>query len=233
MSCNRKTKSKIQTKRSKLSKSGKTHKSRRGRKMRGGSQASDLVNKAANSPAVIDDFVVSPRVRDGPNADNLMHQMGGSESSGSVMSLLADNAKTQSPPEGYNVKGNINSLKLYETTGGSRKSKRHGSKKNGSKRRGNKHSNKNKKGKNSKNNKIYNKNLQKSNEYNNSKYKNMIKGGGSDFSQTFYSQGPINNMSSKDYPTLFNPPNLGSAGSGAKMGALEGAGVNITGSPLV
>jgi len=73
-----------------------------------------------------------------------------------------------------------------------------------------------------------------------------MSGGGSDWISSQYSLGSYNQaeMSAEDVAKFsqsaagsrsdyMNPPNLGLAGSGAPMGSLEGANVNMTGSPLV
>jgi hypothetical protein len=187
----------------------------------GGSPASDLVNQASKSPAVVNDFVTSPRVRDGPTADTYSGQCGGSDASKMVMSQLGNEYITKSYPTGYNVKGNMKSLNLYQTTGGTRKNhKTCGDRKNKSKSKSRKHKN-------------------------NKSRKNM-RGGGSDWISSQYSLGSYNGpeMSAGDVAKFshsqagtradyMTPPNLGSAGSGHGMGPLEGANVRMTGSPLV
>lgn len=238
MSYHRKSKSKVHAKRSKSSPSRKS-KSRKSKSSeskarksksrelksrkekyykKGGSLAYNLVNQAANSPPVLNDFVTSPRIRDGPNADRFAYgsksQCGGSDAYDMVMKDLSSASNTNSfpagfsaLPKGFNVENGMKSLNLYQPSGGFRKSNK--------KSKRSKYSNLNKKSKKS---------------YNS---KRIAKGGSSDFMSTWYSQGPINNMSAKDYPTLFNPPNLGSAGSGAPMGTLEGASVSKTGAPII
>ena len=232
----------------KISKSKKNNK----RNLRGGSPASDLVNQASLGPAVRNDFVSSPRVRDGPNADNFGEQSGGSEQSKLVMDQLGDIVTTKKYPLGYNVKANMDSLKLYQPSGGSRKNKKKNNKKNKTnKTNKNLRNTKNNKGKKSrkynKSNNSKNANHSKKNNIrkNRNKNKNM-KGGGSDWISSQYSLGSYNGPemsasavgqfsqamagSRADY---MNPPNLGSAGSGYPMGSLEGANVHMTGAPLV
>ncbi len=234
-------------KKTKFSKSKKNNR----RNLRGGSPASDLVNQASLGPPVLNDFISSPRVRDGPNADNFGSQSGGSEESDLVMKQLGDFAKTDKYPLGYNVKANIDSLNLYQPSGGSRKNKKKNNKKN--KTTKNLRSNKNNSGgkfrkyKNSKNSKNA-KNSKKNNlrrNRNRNRNKNM-NGGGSDWISSQYSLGSYNGpeMSAEDVGKFsqsqagsradyMNPPNLGSAGSGYPMGSLEGANVHMTGAPLV
>ena len=219
MSCNIKNKSKINK---------NTKKKTNVRKHRGGSLASDLVNQAANSPPVMNDFVTSPRVRDGPMADDFVTQYGGSEASNMVMSNLNSNSETIRFPEGFNVKGNISSLNTYNPSGGSRKS--------GRKSRKSKSNRKSRSSRKSRNSR-------KSHSSCNS---TKMKGGGSDWMSSQYSLGSYNapEMSAGDVAKFgsalagsradyMNPPNLGSAGSGTAMGSLEGANVRMTGSPLI
>ena len=198
-------------------------KSRRHRQ-RGGSPASDLVNMAANSAPVKDDYITSPRIRDGPMAESYSRQTGGSEASNMVMNQLANNSTTNTFPEGLNVKGNMESLNLYQPSGGSRKSK------------------KSKKSKKSRKSKKSNKSRKHSKSRKSNK-RRMMKGGASDWMSSQYSLGPYNSpetsvgqfsqsaaASRADY---MNPSTLGLAGSGSPMGALEGANVRSIGSPLV
>jgi hypothetical protein len=227
MSCNIKTASKINKK---TKKNTKTKSKSNARKQRGGSLASELVNQAANSPPVMNDFITSPRVRDGPMADDFVTQYGGSEASDMVMSNLKNSAKTNKFPEGFNVKGDISSLNTYQPSGGSRKSRGHKSR-NGRKARGRK--SRGRKSRSSR--KSYS-----------SCNSTKMKGGGSDWISSQYSLGSYNGpeMSAGDVAKFgsslagsranyMNPPNLGSAGSGTPMGSLEGANVRMTGSPLI
>lgn len=222
----RKNKSHIKKKVSKSMKSRSRRNS--SRSQRGGSPASDLVNQAANSPPVRDDFVTSPRIRDGPMSEPYGGQCGGSDASDMVMEKLANTSTTNKFPEGMNVTGNMESLNLYQPSGGSRKSRKGG--------KGGKH----KKGKTNKN---------KKNGKNRTKSKNtksklrMMKGGGSDWMSSQYSLGSYNAAEASVAPfsqsaaasrnDYMNPPTLGLAGSGAPMGVLEGANVRMVGSPLV
>ena len=226
----RKNKSHIKKKVSKSMKSRSRRNS--SRSQRGGSPASDLVNQAANSPPVMNDFVTSPRIRDGPMAEpyggQCGGQYGGSDASDMVMEKLANTSTTNKFPEGMNVTGNMESLKPYQPSGGSRKS--------GKSRKGGKH----KKGKTNKNKKN-GKNRTKSK--NTKSKRRMMKGGGSDWMSSQYSLGSYNAAEASVSPfsqsaaasrnDYMNPPTLGLAGSGAPMGVLEGANVRMVGSPLV
>jgi hypothetical protein len=217
MSYQKKSKSKIRVKKSKT------------RKHRGGSYASDIVMAAANGPAVRNDFVSDPRVRDGPNADYMSlegamvnSQKGGSESSDMTMKNLLDIAKTNKYVEGWKVKGDINSLNTYQPSGGKRKSKHRKSHKRNHKsknHKSNKSNSKSKRANKSKNNK---------NNRNHNRNHNHI-GGASAYMADFYAKD-----SNKPQPNeMWNPPSRDSAGSGYPMGALEGANVGKIGAPIV
>jgi hypothetical protein len=217
----------------KVSKSMKSRSNRRSRSsQRGGSPASDLVNQAANSPPVRDDFVTSPRIRDGPMAEPYGGQCGGSDASDMVMEKLANTSTTNKFPEGMNVNGNMESLNLYQPSGGSRKSRKsHKSRKS---LKGGKKGKTNKNKKNGKN---------RTKSKNTNSKRRMMKGGGSDWMSSQYSLGSYNAAEASVAPfsqsaaasrnDYMNPPTLGLAGSGAPMGALEGANVRMVGSPLV
>ena len=186
---------------------------------KGGSPASNLVNEAVKaSPQVMNDFVTSPRIREGP-------MIGGSEASNMLMSHLNATAKTNSFFGSEPMKGSIESLNLYQPSGGSRKSKGKSRKSKGKSRKS--------KGKS-----------RKSKGKSNSRRK--MSGGGSDWMSSQYSLGPYNQaeMSAKDVANFsqsaagsradyMNPPNLGLAGSGSPMSDLEGANVAKSGAPLV
>ena len=172
---------------------------------KGGSPASNLVNEAVKaSPHVKNDFVTSPRIREG-------HMKGGSKASDMVMAHLNADAKTNSFVGSKHIKGNMDSLNLYQPSGGSRKSKGKSRKSKGKSRRVRK-----------------------------------MKGGGSDWISSQYSLGSYNQaeMSAEDVGKFsqsaagsradyMNPPNLGLAGSGSPMSALEGANVSKAGAPLI
>lgn len=222
----------------KRSRSG-TQKKRRTVHM-GGSVASDLVNQASTSPAVVNDFVTSPRIRDGPMADTYSDQVGGSNASDMVMSQLGNEATTNSYPSGYSVKGNMDSLNMYQTTGGNRRNKKNNN------NRKNRSSRNNRNTRNSHNNRSRSNSKQNNNNKNRKQNNNNMRGGGSDWITSQYSLGSYNGpeMSAGDVAKFsqstagsradyMNPPNLGTAGSGYPMGSLEGANVRMTGSPLV
>ena len=186
---------------------------------KGGSPASNLVNEAVKaSPHVKNDFVTSPRIREG-------HMKGGSKASDMVMAHLNADAKTNSFVGSKHIKGNMDSLNLYQPSGGSRKSKGKSRKSKGKshKLKGKSHKSKGK-----------------------SRRVRKMKGGGSDWISSQYSLGSYNQaeMSAEDVGKFsqsaagsradyMNPPNLGLAGSGSPMSALEGANVNKAGAPLI
>ena len=221
--------------RKKVSKSFSKSRSKR-QHQGGGSPASDLVNMAANSSPVKEDYVTSPRIRDGTMAESYGGQCGGSDASTMVMNQLANNSTTNTFPEGLNVKGNMDSLNLYQPSGGSRKSRKH--------TKGRK-SHKKAKGRKSKKSRKSNKShkSRKSLKSSKSHKRSMMKGGASDWMSSQYSLGSYNaseagvgqfsQSAAASRADYMNPPNLGLAGSGAPMGALEGAGVRSIGSPLV
>ena len=238
MAVNRKSKSHKKTKQRKSRNSSKSRKSRKSKSQKGGktvipgkpnkditshkggSPASDLVMQSTLAEPIMNDYISAPRIRDGSESSGC--QMGGSEASDMVMSQLPDKAQTVGYPEGFNVKGNINSLNTYLPSGGSVIKKQ---------RKGRK-SRKSRKGR-----KGYN-NLSKKNK----KSKNIMRGG-SDWISSQYSLGNINNTlgdtsqfsvsQGVDRNTLMNPPTLGLAGSGSPMGDLEGGNVRMVGAPLV
>ena len=206
----------------------------RKRKLRGGSPASDLVNQAANSPSVINDFVTSPRVRDGPMADNFGKQYGGSQASEMVMQELNNESISNNVNYNTDIRANMSSLNLYQPSGGSRRNK---SRRNSNKRRSHKKHRKSMKKRN-----VHNSNKKGKTHKN----KKGMKGGASDWMSSQYSLGSYNapEMSASNVGQFsqsaagsradyMNPHNLGSAGSGYPMGSLEGANVHMTGAPLV
>ena len=187
---------------------------------------------------------------------NNKKQIGGSPASDLVMSQLPGESSSQSVPQGCQLKGDMNSLNLYQPSGGARRSRsrsrsrshkhkhvhgkgcksmhRKGSKsrKSGRKSRSASKSHKGKKGKKSK----------KSNKRN-SKSGRRVMRGGSDWIASQMSQnisGPENtdwkNFSASEPSSrdmLMNPPTRDLAGSGYPMGALEGANVQTVGAPVV
>ena len=198
--------------------------------LKGGSPASELVMRDLLSPAVQHDYVTSPRIRENGNVYNdlsfLKKQTGGSPASDLVMSQLTSSPCTQQYPNEQQIKGDINSLNLYKTTGGAKKYKKN-------KKNNNTHSKKSKK---SKKNNSNNSNRK----YKRSNTKSQ-RGGASDWMSSQYSLGPINNpesgvgsfgqASAPSYNTLMNPPTMGLAGSGFAMNDLEGGNVNRAGAP--
>ena len=204
---------------------------------RGGSPASTLVMQDTMNPPVMNDYVTSPRIRESWYDDSLAgieprcNQMGGSPSSDLVMEQLNSVPETKTYPDGWKVKGNMNSLNLYETTGGSRKKNNKLSKQSKGKQ-GRKQSKKSKKSRKNKNSKHSRRNNRTRSQ----------RGGASDWIMSQYSLGPNNNpeastsMFSQSTATLrndyMNPSTLGLAGSGYPMGSLEGANVRSVGAPL-
>jgi hypothetical protein len=189
--------------------------------MKGGSIASDIVMGYSNSPPVMNDYANGRNIRDSWYDDSLgvvdtACQKGGSPVSDLVMEKLGDQVHTVDYVPEDKIKGDMNSLNLYQTTGGSRrrrrdrnrKSKRNSKKREHRKRRSSKRSNRNE------------------------RRRSQRGGHASDWITSQYSLGPINNPSGFD-KDLYNPPTLGLAGSGSPMGDLEGANVKHVGSPLV
>jgi len=203
------------------------------KKQRGGSPASDIVMSAAGSSSVNHDYVVTPRIREGPMADYTLGtpdcQRGGSEASDGVNSNLTTQSVTQGFPPPFTVKGDINSLNLYELTGGKGKGKKGKGKRSGKskdrKSKSKKTSGKRKSKKSMKNSR----NSHKRNHHNNH-HNNSLRGGyGSDWISSQYSQGPVNNASGAAAAVA---PNRDSAGSGFAMTSLEGAKVGKIGAPV-
>ena len=183
------------------------------------------------------------------------NQTGGSPASDMVGAQVNQKALTEVVPEGCPLKGNMNSLNLYQTTGGGscgsmnnkykatggarhRRSSRKTHKSHRKTHRKIHHKSKKSHRKGKKSRKSNNKNNK-----NNRRNKTM-RGGGSDWISSQYSLGNINAPESEMWKQfsasspagrndLMNPPTLGLAGSGAPMGGLEGAGVKIVGAPLV
>ena len=218
--------------------------------LKGGSPASELVMRDLLSPAVQNDYVTSPRIRENVNVYNdlsfLKKQTGGSPASDLVMSQLTSSPCTQQYPNEQQVKGDMNSLNLYKTTGGAKKYKKNKNNNNTHSKNSKEYS---KNSKNSKKSKEYSKKSKKSKKNNsnssNRKYKRgntqSQRGGASDWMNSQYSLGPINNPESgvglfsqsgaPSYNTLMNPPTMGLAGSGFAMNELEGGNVNRAGAP--
>ena len=219
-------------KKSKKSSKKLTPKRKTPKSQKGGSPASSLVMDSTTGAPVMNDYIAFPRIRDGTSGSSGSGCMtGGSTASDMVMSNLTDNAQTDAYLQGFDVKGDINSLNTYKLTGGLRK------------RRGSKGH----KGKKSRTSKKFDKSKKnKSRKHKNNNHKHMMRGGhASDWISSQYSLGNINNASMNsstgdfsasqgvDRNTIMNPPTLGLAGSGYPMGSLEGANVNSVGAPLV
>ena len=195
--------------------------------MKGGSPASSiLMADATTNPPVSVDHIAGPRIRDSWYDASLSTlepkcggQAGGSLASDLVTENLTGVAKTDSPSPAWSPKANMNSLNLYETTGGARKR---------SHRRKHKSKSKGKKSKR-----------------NNRSKRRMQRGGGSDWITSQYSLGPINNpeqsasyvgqfssSGATSQSALLNPSTMGLAGSGYAMSGLEGGNVRHVGAPL-
>ena len=138
----------------------------------------------------------------------------------------------------------MNSLNLYETTGGSRKKHNKGRKdKKRSNRKSSNHKNSNHKSSNRKSRKNKSQSRKNSKRSHRNNRTRSQRGGASDWIMSQYSLGPNNNpeastsMFSQSTATprsdYMNPSSLGLAGSGYPMGALEGANVRSVGAPLI
>ena len=227
MSCQKKNKSNIQVKKSKT------------RKHNGGSYASDLVMKASKGPAVKNDYVTDPRVRDGPNADYIglditgskNRQAGGSAASDMTMENLSNSSTTNKYVDGWKVQGDMNSLNTYQPSGGKRNSKsRKSNKRNHKSKSRNSNSRKsNKRNHKSNRSNRSNRSNQNKNSNRNQNRNRVIKGGSSDYMASYYSLD-----SNVPRPNIaWDPPTRDLAGSGATMSSNEGANVYHVGAPLV
>jgi len=209
----------------------------------GGSPASNIVmSDSTKNPPVMNDYAGPDRIRENwydPSLSSLEPkcggQAGGSLASNLVMEQLTQKPKTEPFDPAWSPKGDMNSLNLYETTGGARRRKtRCPSKKNNKKAsRRSRSRNNNSKRKSKRNTKR------------NNRASHQQRGGGSDWIMSQYSLGPNNNpeqpgswvgqfsqstaTSRNDY---MNPSTLGLAGSGYPMGSLEGANVGRIGAPI-
>ncbi len=235
-------------------------------KLSGGSPASKLVMRDSELPTVMNDYVTSPRIRE-KSYDNTLPQFGGSPAYDLVMSNLTSEQKAQQYPDDLKVKGDINSLNLYQTTGGAHKRKNKGK----NKAQKNRQSSKNRKSSNSNSNsrksrnssnsrkssmssnsrsnsrsnssrKSRSKSRKNNKSHNNSNSKRVQRGGMSAWMSSQYSLGNINaphsglsgNFTESSIPShnsLMNPPNMGLAGSGSPMTALEGGTQSRVGAP--
>jgi len=187
MAVQRKTKSHMRSKKM----ISKKKSSLKRKHQKGGSPASNLVNEAVKAhPHVKNDFVTSPRIREGP-------MKGGSKASDMVMSHLNADAKTNSFIGSKPIKGNMDSLNLYQPSGGARKSK--------SKSRKSKSKSRKSKGKSKgKSRKSKGKSRKSKGKSRKSKGKSRrvrkMRGGGSDWISSQYSLGSYNQaeMSAED-----------------------------------
>lgn len=195
---------------------------------KGGSPQSDIVMNDSMKAGVLNDYINNPRIRQSGYDDSFaspMCQGGGSSASDMVMANMDTATDTKAYPAEPKVVGNMNSLNLYQTTGGARRRRNYK--------------------RNSKNNKKNNKQSKKSKRSNKRSNKRSQRGGASDWIMSNYSQGNINapaqplswtNEFGVSQPSardmLMNPPSLGLAGSGYPMGSLEGANVRMTGAPV-
>lgn len=189
----------------------------------GGSPAYNLTMKDNAAVAPMNDYVVSDRIRDGTYDVSLgalepKCQQGGSLSSNIVMEQLKTEALTDIRGNEWPLeKGDINSLKLYQTTGGSRHRKTKTRKNHKSHKKSHNKSHRKNKSKNSRSHK---------------KRHNQRGGMASDIITTLYSQGPINNPSGYNKDLMY-PDSMPLAGSGAPITGLDGANVKHVGAPLV
>jgi hypothetical protein len=216
-------------------------------KMYGGSPQSELVMNDTMKQPVLNDYITSPRIRQEGYSDAFPAAMcGGSPASDMVMENLNDMANTESYPPEPKVAGNMNSLKLYQTTGGARRRSHRSKSRNNNKHK--KHSKKNNKNRKTNNNKKHNKKSRSNKRHNHNNRNNrnrVMRGGASDW---MISQNSLGNINAPEQPAswvgqfsqstatsrdmLMNPPTMGLAGSGYPMGSLEGSNVRMTGAPL-
>jgi hypothetical protein len=189
----------------------------------------------------MNDYVTSSRIRQEGYSDSFDFtgsgcQKGGSQSSDMVMNQLNNKVETKGYPTGFVVKGDMNSLNTYQTTGGARKNNSRNSSRNY------KNSNRSKRSKRSNRSK---KSKRQNNSNNNSNnHRNMRGGAASDWLMSQNSLGSINSGSMNalngvfsasqgvDRNILMNPPTRGLAGSGYQMSSLEGANVQHVGAPV-
>ena len=212
---------------------------------KGGSPASSIVmSDATMHPPVMNDYAGPDRIRDSwydPSLSALepkcSGQAGGSLASDLVMEQLTQKPSTKPFDPAWSPKGDMNSLNLYETTGGARRrhrKSRRASHKNKKASRRSRYRNTNSKRKTKRNTK-----------HNSNRTTHNQRGGASDWIMSQYSLGPNNYpeqpgswvgqfsqsaaASRKDY---MSPSTRGLAGSGYPMGSLEGANVGRVGAPI-
>jgi hypothetical protein len=217
------------------------------RTQKGGSPASRIVmSDATMNPPVMNDYAGPDRIRDSwydPSLTALEPkcggQAGGSLASDLVMEQLTQKPKTEPFNPAWSPKGDMNSLNLYETTGGARRRKTHRT------------NHKNKKSSRLSHSRSRARSNSRSKSKRNTKRNSKLRtshqqrGGASDWIMSQYSLGPNNNPEQpgswvgqfsqsaatgrNDY---MNPSTLGLAGSGYPMGSLEGANVSRVGAPI-
>lgn len=222
------------------------------RTQKGGSPASNIVmSDSTMNPPVMNDYAGPDRIRDSwydPSLTSLEPkcggQKGGSLASDLVMEQLTQKPKTEPFDPAWSPKGDMNSLNLYETTGGARRRKTRRTSHKNKKASRRSHSRSNSKRK-SKRNTLLTNTLVLGNTKRNNRATRQQRGGGSDWIMSQYSLGPNNYpeqpgswvgqfsqstaTSRNDY---MNPSTLGLAGSGYPMGSLEGANVSRIGAPI-
>ena len=178
---------------------------------KGGSPQSEIVMDNSKQSGVVYDYINNPRIRQ-PGYDdafaNPMYQGGGSQTSDMVMQNLPDDAKTMQYLPASKAIGNMNSLNLYQTTGGGSKSGPTNPKMKGGasqKQRGG------------------------GSDWIMSNYsQGNINAPGQPSSWV----GQFSASSGSGRDMLMNPSSMGLAGSGYPMGSLEGANVSMTGAPI-
>ena len=210
-------------------------------KQTGGSPQSEIVMDESMQGGVMFDYINSPRIcQNGYNGGSTgpMCQGGGSSTSDMVMNNLSDNAVPMQYQPSPKVIGNMDSLNLYQTTGGgktnsSNKPKMGGG---GSKMQRGQGNQREQRGGSKK---------QRGGSKKQRGGSKKQHGGGSDWIMSNYSQGNINapgqpnswvgnfgSSQSTGRDMLMNPSSMGLAGSGFPMGSLEGANVSMTGAPI-
>ena len=213
---------------------------------KGGSPASSIVmSDCTKNPPVMNDYIGADRIRDSWYNSSLSAlepkcggQAGGSLASNLVMEQLTQKPKTKPFDPAWSPKGDINSLNLYETTGGARRRRktRRASHKNKKASRRSRSRNTKRKSK---------RNTLLTNTKRNTHTTQQQRGGASDWMMSQYSLGPNNNPEQpgsmvgqfsqsaaagrNDY---MNPSTMGLAGSGYPMGSLEGANIGRVGAPI-
>jgi hypothetical protein len=201
-------------------------------KQTGGSPQSEIVMDESMQGGVMFDYINSPRIcQNGYSGGGTgpMCQGGGSATSDMVMNNVSDNAIPMQYQPSPKAIGNMDSLNLYQTTGGGKTSSSNKPKMGGGGSKKQHGGSKKQRGRSKK-------------QRGGSKKQ---RGGGSDWIMSNYSQGNINapgqpnswvsnfgSSQSTGRNMLMNPSSMGLAGSGFPMGSLEGANVSMTGAPI-